>query len=321
MDRSRVLVATGALPLVLTVLLGGFAQALPESVLWVNGVKHLLLAAARLAPLLWVPWALFAARQGAWPGAIVGAVLAFVGGGLPPLDDADGPGLVIVAANVQAFIEDVPELEAALATFDADVLVTIEKRGEQIAGMRRVADNYSRPIPRTSHGFAVYCRDGVDCDAEITEEIGPKGCSQPMALVRVNQGALCLVGVHVPPPVPLCAEGAPPYVAHVAEAITDGRLGHDLGPCRAGDPALVMGDLNAVRGSEPHKALLARGLVDPLRWRGIWATSWPSGGRWPNLPLLQIDHAFVGALTVEGARLHRVPDSDHKALRLRVRPG
>ncbi|MCK6522691.1 endonuclease/exonuclease/phosphatase family protein [Myxococcota bacterium] len=321
MDRGRVLAATGALPLALVVIFAGLAQALPESILWVNGVKHLLLAGARLLPLLWFPWALWALRQGAWRPALVGATLAFVGGGLPPVDEVEGPGLVVVSANVQAFIENEPALEAALATFNADVLVTIEKRGQQVAGMRRVADNYDRPMPRTSHGLAVYCRDGVDCDAEITGELGAKGCTQPMALARVNQGALCLVGIHVPPPVPLCATGARPYIQHIVEAVEDGRLTSDLGPCRAGDPALIMGDLNAVRGSDPHKALLAQGLSDPLLWRGIWATTWPSGGRWPNLPLLQIDHALVGDLTVEGVRVHRVPDSDHKALRLRVRPG
>ncbi|MBK9649682.1 MAG: hypothetical protein IPO67_31780 [Deltaproteobacteria bacterium] len=120
------MVATGALPLVLTVLLAGVAQAFPEPILWVNGVKHLLLAAARLAPLLWLPWAVWAARQGAWPGAIVAALLALVGGGLPPIDDADGPGWDRLRERA-GLVEDVPALEAALATFDADVLVTIEE--------------------------------------------------------------------------------------------------------------------------------------------------------------------------------------------------
>ncbi|MBK9649681.1 MAG: hypothetical protein IPO67_31775 [Deltaproteobacteria bacterium] len=35
--------------------------------------------------------------------------------------------------------------------------------------------------------------------------------------------------------VPLCAGRPPPYVAHVAGAITDGQLNGDFGPCRVGD--------------------------------------------------------------------------------------
>ncbi|MCB9762377.1 MAG: hypothetical protein H6739_21450 [Alphaproteobacteria bacterium] len=315
----RRIAALGFLPLMAVVCAGGLAQALPEDVLWLNAAKATLLSLARVFPLAWVLWAMFTARR---TGRLLApAAVALVGlalAGVPPLlDPVEGPGLVIVAANVQAYAEAPEALEAALAALDADVVLTHERRGEAIAGMKRVADNYARKLPRPSHGAAAYCREGLRCEARVTGHIGPEGCAMPLAQVRVD-GSLCALGIHAPPPVPICAKGLHPYLEHVAARVEAGRLTEDWGPCRADDPVLAIGDFNYVPGSRALRTLTARGLRDAARLQGLFAASWPAGGGWPNLPLFRLDHALVGDLEAGGVRYLRLPDSDHKAVRLRV---
>lgn len=304
----------------LVLLLGALLAALlPEDVLWVNAAKAVLLTALRWVPLGWGVWAVWALRRGAprLPALALGlGGLALTG--LPPLDRAEGEGLVLVSANVQAYADGAERLEQALSALGPDVVLTIEQRGERLPGMRRVVHNYDRDLPRPSHGAAMYCREGLDCVGWISGELGPPGCSMPLGLLRVDQ-RFCVVSMHAPPPVPLCAEGLHPYLEGLAGHLQEGRVAEAWGPCAAGDPALVLGDLNYVPGSQAYRTLRARGLSDPLLARGVWAASWPAGGGWWDLPFFRLDHALVGALEVEGVRLHRLPDSDHKAIRLRVR--
>lgn len=318
-ERAR-LARIVLLPLLAGLLCHCVAQVLPADRVWTNALQALLLTAPRWLVLLWPLGALglvLRRRQVVVPLGLTVAGLALAG--LPALGTvpAEGPGRLLVSANVQAYADDHLALDAALAALHADVVLTVELRAQQVAGMDRVADNYDRPLSRTSHGTAVFCRPELACQAEITREFGSDDSHMPLALVRFD--GVCLLGVHGPPPVPLNATGLAPYMARVAGAITDGRMGRDWGPCRTGDPVIVAGDLNAVPGSGPHRLLRSRGLRDPLQIQGIWAGTWPAGGGWPDLPVLRLDHLLPGAVAVEQVRTLRLPDSDHKALRARVR--
>lgn len=304
------------LPALAILCVGGLGAALPEHVLWVNALKSGLLSLARWLVLGWLPvgfwlWRQEARRMGA---LCVAGSLALAG--LPPLDSAEGPGLRVLSANVQAYSGEAATLEQAIAAQQVDLVFTFERRAEQVPGMQRVADNHDRPMPRPSHGSAVFCRPELGCVAEITEEFGVEGCSMPVSVARVS--GICLLGVHVPPPVPLCAGGAAPYVAELTRHIAGGRMSEGWRVCAAGDPVVVVGDLNGVPGGDSHRAFLQRGLRDMLLWRGLWAMSWPAGGGWPNLPFFRIDHLFAGDLAVEGVRQLRLPGTDHKATRFRV---
>jgi len=278
-------------------------------------LEAVLLGGGRWMLLLTVALALAQGRtRGRRLQAAVCALGAAVLAGVPACPTSE-PGWRLVSANVQAYSpEGAAPMEAVLAGLQADVLFTLEKRGESIAGMRRVADNFDTDLSRPSHGTAVFCKDGLACEGQITEEFGVAACSMPIGLVRVS-GETCVVGLHLPPPVGKCQDGRGPYYSEVARHLRDGGLSGDWGPCRATDAVLLIGDLNTVAGGRVHRSLVALGFSDPLRWRGIHAVSWPAGGGWPNLPLLRLDHLLTGfGVGVGNVGYVALPDSDHKAL-------
>ena len=278
-------------------------------------LEAVLLGGGRWLLLVTVALAVFHGREKsrrirAAAYAVGAALLAGV-----PACPTSVPGWKLVSANVQAYSpEGAAPMEAALAAMKADVLITLEKRGEQIAGMRRVADNFDEDLPRPSHGTALFCREGIACEGQVTEEFGVPACGMPIGLLRVNQ-AVCVVGLHLPPPVGRCKDGRGPYISEVLSHLQDGGLTADWGPCRKTDSVLLIGDLNTVSGGRVHRRLVGLGFADPQRWRGVHAVSWPAGGGWPNLPLLRLDHLLIGAgVGVGNVGYEALPDSDHKAL-------
>ena len=88
----------------------------------------------------------------------------------------------------------------------------------------------------------------------------------------------------------------------------------EIAQCYRTMPVLMAGDLNAPPGHAVHRLLLSRGLADELKWFGVWAATWPSGGGWPNLPYYQLDQVLSGGIDVQNISFHRLPGSDHKAL-------
>jgi endonuclease/exonuclease/phosphatase (EEP) superfamily protein YafD len=297
---------------------GGLAALCPEDVLWLSAVRAVLLSLPRPMMLLVAVWGLLYWRRS---GKALGggfSVAAVLLAGIPPIWPASDDGLLLVSANVQAYADEPRDLELALGELGADVLITQEKRGARVPGMQRIADNYDRDLSRTSHGAAVYCAKRRFCTAEITEEFGTPACGMPVALVRV-EADLCVIGVHVPPPIPVCASGLAPYLDEVAKHVDDGRVAADgWGPCEADDPVIVTGDLNYVPGSRAWHTMLDQGLRDTARWQGVWAASWPAGGGWPYAPFFRLDHMLAGDVTVRGVRYFGLPGADHRAVRARV---
>jgi hypothetical protein len=256
-----------------------------------------------------------------WGPALLSYLLVL---GPPPLGEAPEGGFVLVSANLDAFSEGPPGAAQALAALGADVVITIERRVEEIEGLRRVADNHRVPMRRPSHGTAIFCRPGLSCEAAISPEFGSESFTMPLGLLRVpvpraSGGSLpaCVLGLHAPPPAPLDPSGLLPYVGRVAEAVVDGRMARQWGPCLAGDPVLAMGDFNHVPGTPANRLLLAAGLRHGERGRAPWRASWPAGGGWPNLPVFELDQAMAGPdLQIRSVRRSRIPGADHKALRI-----
>lgn len=300
----------------------GLAALMPEDQVWPHALQAGFLASPRWILALWGPWALLLALRvrALLPAALTLGTVGLALSGAP-LREPEGEGLRFVSANVNAFGEDPRPgmLEEDLAALQPDVLVVIERRPEQIPGLVRVADDFDDPMPRPSHATAVFCREQVGCQAEVTPQIGSETMKMPVALVRVAD--LCLLGIHAPPPAPYDATGIVPYIAELTRHLEDGRMALDWGPCRAGDPALAAGDLNGVPWGSAWRALRARGMDTPLHRHGIFAASWPSGGGWPDAPFFALDHLFVGEVTVSGIRLARLPGADHKAIVYRARSG
>ena len=314
--NPRVVYGAAVIPLLCMLLSVLLASACPEQLVWSSAARAVLLTLPRWLVLLWVPWGLWAAWNRSAAGLPVAAV-AVVASGWPTFPDTDGQGLTFIVANVQAYADEPEVLEEALVGLKPDVMIAVEKRVRKLKGMDRVAHNYDRDLPRPSHGSAVFCRKGMLCSAEVTGEIGPEGCSMPLTLVRV-EAQLCVVGLHAPPPAPICGEGLQPYVDYVADHIEDGRVSQPFGPCLPEDPVLVAGDLNHVPGSRAWRTLIDTGLEDQLTWHGIWAASWPNGGGWPKLPFFRLDQVLAGPVEVGPVDLITLPGADHKALRFRV---
>jgi hypothetical protein len=302
------------IPVVCWALGPSLAHRIPTTSFAGSLLNACLLSSVHWAFLLWVAggaWLLFRLKQ-RWAGvgfALVGGLC--LGSPFSPT----GTGLLLVSANVQAYANNAAALEARLSQEGADVLLTIERRAEQIEGMVRVGDNYASALPKPSYGMAFYCKEGLACEAWISPRMGEGACGMPVGLLRLPSGA-CVVGVHVPPPVPGCAKGIQPYVSWVTERLDAGRISQDTGPCTRGDAVLVIGDFNAAPGSKTTRRLLDQGLRDPQAGRGIYASTWPAGGGWPNFPVFRLDHVFAGALTVTGVQQFSLPQADHQALRV-----
>lgn len=304
------------LPLVLVVMGPLVVVLLPNEVVAAAVLEAVLLSSPRWSMLLWVLggfWLAVAHRQRRAGLGLAGVSFLLLGWPFA----GQGEGLLIISANVQAYSDSFAELEEALAREQADVVLTIERRGEQIRGMHRVGDNYDQELKKASHGLAFFCREGLRCQAWVSPLIGAEDCSMPVGFLRIEE-AVCLIGIHVPPPVPICATGRRPYVDWVVQRIEDGRIAADVGPCKRGDAVLAAGDFNATQGSWTTRAFLDEGLHDPQYHRGIYASTWPAGGGWPNVPVFRLDHAFAGQLSITGIQQFRLPDADHKALRIWV---
>ena len=293
----------------------GLAQLVPSLWIWGYAVQAVLLSAPPWLMALWPLWSLVVAwRTG---HRLVPALLGGVGlllMGRPERAPAAPPaGWKVVAANVNAFTGNEALLESSLALLSADVLILIERRGADIAGMVRLADDFDADLPRPSHHTAVFCRSGLPCEATVTAQIGSPTMAMPFALVRLDE-RLCFVGIHAPPPIPFDPTGMAPYIDHLTSRLSGGRLTERWGPCEASDAVVVLGDLNAVPGSAPHRALLAAGLRDARAHTGVFGVTWPSGGDWPELPVFRLDQVLLGVgVTVSGLHAVAVPDSDHKA--------
>jgi endonuclease/exonuclease/phosphatase (EEP) superfamily protein YafD len=273
-----------------------------------------LLSSVHWSFLLWLgvgAWLFFRLKRPWFGLALSTAGLLRLGSPFSPA----GTGLFLVSANVQAYADNPEALEERLSEEMADVVLTVERRAEQLQGMIRVGDNYASDLAKPSHGMAFFCREGLLCEAWISPPIGEGTCGMPLGLLRLQSKA-CVVGVHVPPPVPGCAAGIQPYVRWMTDRIESGRLSRDEGPCQQGDPVLVMGDFNAAPGSRTTQKLLNQGLRDAQAGRGIYASTWPAGGGWPNFPVFRLDHVFEGALEVTGVQQFSLPQADHQALRI-----
>jgi endonuclease/exonuclease/phosphatase (EEP) superfamily protein YafD len=318
-----------ALPLLALPPLGALAGPLLAQLCSEESVEgQMLLAGLLMGPAwamaAWPAWSLLVwlfSRRAA--PCLSAAVLGLTLMGLPPAFWPSGEGGVLVlSTNVNAYSDeaDPRTLEAAIAATGADVAIVIEKRATAVPGMRRVADNFQEPMIRVSHATAIFCSDGVPCEARVTPEFGSPTMTMPLAIIRLP-GPLCLLGLHGPTPAPKDPTGLMPYMRVVADALEGGRMKRAWAPCAAGDPVALVGDFNSVPHSPALRLLQDRGLRDAFAWTGVWGATWPAGGGWPDAPFFRLDQALLGEVELLSLAHRRMPNTDHKAVLVRIRAG
>lgn len=284
------------------------------ALLW-GGLPYLALVQCAFAPVLW--------HRGFRSLALLSLGLGLLALG-PDLRASKPPNpqaVRVAVLNVNSFSPD-PEigpLHTMVAALNLDLAIVVEKRPETLPGMIRVADDFEEPLPRPSFATAVFCRS--QCEAWVSPLIGSAHQRMPIGVVRVGHGerGVCIIGIHAPPPAPLDATGMGPHIRWLSSFIDNGKISRHLGPCQREDGVVVAGDLNGVPGGRPYRWLTSRGLSDPLLFRGLRANTWPSGGGWPDLPLLRLDHILVGAADVQVGAKVRIPGSDHQTHPFTVR--
>ena len=136
--------------------------------------------------------------------------------GVPVLDRVQEGNPSIVVANVDAFSGNDAMLEQSASMWDADVVVLIEKRIENIPSMKRVADDFAEKVPRPSHHMAIYCAPEQMCAAYVSPQVDLKRwrCRTALPVSRALLGF-----VHAPPPIPYDTTGMAPYLDELARHV------------------------------------------------------------------------------------------------------
>ncbi len=288
---------------------------------WLYPVQTILLVQPQWMMLLWPIWTLFISRG--WNGGLKWGVrlctmptLLWTLGAFDlhnaPKDGAEQ----ILIANVNAYAGEQDMLQGYLSLLGVSKLILVEKRAEEITGLRRVADDFDTVVKKPSHHTAVFCKEY--CQAWISPQVGSTTMSMSLALLSLpNQ--ICLIAVHIPPPTPIDATGMRPYVEYVTSVIEKGRLLRDWEVCSKGDAAIVAGDFNAVAGGWAPTQLLNRGLIDAQRNSGLWGATWPSESKdFVQWPVFRIDHVLHHPNIGVSTQQIRIPHSDHEGLLLSI---
>ena len=220
----------------------------------------------------------------------------------------------ILVANVNAFSGHEKRLQKELLELGDPFVIQIERRIQSIPGLKRIGFDKTNPLLRTSHYSEVYCAES--CQADVTEQIGSKSISMPIALLRLDDG-ICIVGIHAPPPLPIDPTGMKPYLDYLSVYISQGVIAKDWLVCQKEDRVVLMGDLNAVPYSQPYRRLLELGLRDVRSNSGVWGATWPMKDFYSPIPVFRLDQILVGKdILLTGWESVSISNSDHKGLRI-----
>lgn len=282
---------------------------------WLYPVHTILLVQPLWVALGWPLWTLFVTLKLAPVMRIVTVMISLFGLGwaigVGGASQTSGDTQVLVA-NVNAYAGEQDMLQGYLSMLGVSRMILMEKRAEEIGGMRRAADDFDTVVKKPSHHSAVFCK--AVCTAWVSPQIGSDTMAMSLVVMPLPKQQ-CLIAVHIPPPTPVDATGMRPYVEYIESAVEEGRLLRDWEGCRQADAVIVAGDFNAVAGSWAHRQLLNLGLVDAQQNTGVFGATWPSKSKdFPQLPLFRIDHVLHHPELTVGVKQIEIPHSDHQGL-------
>ena len=286
---------------------------------WLYPIQTILLVQPLWMACIWPIWTWVVVRrlQSAlkWSLSAISVMgLAWGVGVFAPPQNVSGTQILI--ANVNAYAGEQDMLQGYLSMIGIPRVVLLEKRAEEIAGMKRAADDFDTVVKKPSHHSAVFCTE--DCTAWVSPQIGSSTMSMSLVVMPLPQ-EVCLIAVHIPPPTPIDATGMRPYVEYIESVVESGRLLRDWEGCQQSDSVIVAGDFNAVAGSWAHRRLSRLGLLDAQRRTGLFGATWPAESKdFLQLPVFRIDHVLHHPEITMSVQQVRIPHSDHQGLLLSI---
>jgi endonuclease/exonuclease/phosphatase (EEP) superfamily protein YafD len=286
---------------------------------WLYPIHTILLVQPIWMACIWPLWTWFVGRRlqtGLKWGTMAVSMLGMVwsmGVFAPPQHMS---GTQVLIANVNAYAGEQDMLQGYLSMIGIPRIVLLEKRAEEIGGMKRAADDFDTVVKKPSHHSAVFCAE--KCTAWVSPQIGSGTMAMSLVVMPLPE-QMCLIAVQIPPPTPIDATGMRPYVEYIESVVKSGRLLRDWEGCSQSDAVIVAGDYNAVSGSWAHKQLMSLGLQDAQRSTGLSGATWPAEAKdFLQLPLFRIDHVLHHPDIKVGVQQVRIPHSDHQGLLLSI---
>ena len=296
-------------------VLPGAAWAIVRAGGWERGpLVQLVAFTPYVAAGAWLP-ALVATATRRWLAAAVGVSAAAVlaSAVLPrALPDrhrgpVDGVGLRVMTANmlhggadpatIVALVRDSDVAVLALQEFTPDAQAALKE-----AGLEELLPYSSLAAEEDTSGSALYSRFPLSATG-ATRNTG--GFQQAYATVQPPGAG------------PLIVESAHPMAPFNLTAIPGWRADLENEPQAdpSGPSRILLGDFNATLDHEPLRRLVAHGYRDAADavGAGLIGTWGPYAGH--MVPAVTIDHVLVDRrVGVRDVRVHRVPDSDHRAV-------
>jgi len=299
-------------------------QRLNAALLWLLAGLGLATGLALLAPLGW-PFELFSHFRVqyaavalaltlllAWRRRAGPAVLALVIGGwhaLPGFPASPGavaspacagPAFTVATVNVQFSNEHRDAFRAWLATQPADFLVIQEVTSAWAREFdAQAAYPYRHVVPREdAYGLALLSRRPLG--SVLPVDLAGDGLPSLAGIVDAGGQPIRFLGLHTHWPLTPSLAAARDRALQAAATLARA----------AGEPVVLLGDLNLTPDSPAFDRLLARsGLRDALQGSG-WRPTWLAGF-WPLA--LRIDHVLVSSgLCVERTEVGPWIGSDHR---------
>ena len=225
-------------------------------------------------------------------------------------------GTQILIANVNAYAGEQDMLQGYLSLIGIPRVVLLEKRAEEIGGMKRVADDFDTVVKKPSHHSAVFCTE--DCTAWVSPQIGSSTMAMSLVVMPLPK-EVCLIAVHIPPPTPIDATGMRPYVEYIESVVESGRLLRDWERCHQSDAVIIAGDFNAVSrflGAQSSESLGASRCTKTNRF--VRCNIPAEVKDFLQLPVFRIDHVLHHPELDISVQQVRIPHSDHQGLLLSI---
>lgn len=225
----------------------------------------------------------------------------------------------ICTANINYSNRQPFKLSKALVSTKADIFVIPEWQGSNLDLEKFSRSSYkvvlNHPQPGT-HGIALIAKQALNISASIIASPVKGPCAMPWATaeIKTDSGVFALLGVHAPPPLPVCENTTDPTLNEIANMIKGGKLVRDLGSARAGTPVIVAGDLNAFSFNRAVAKLRVTGLIDTyVAASGGYGPTWSPFSWLPSL--FRIDYILASHIyTPHASYTIQLPGSDHRAV-------